>query len=124
MTQTTLTAPRRHARFVAHRVIPPDGCEPNRWYTVCEGRRREDNRPGMVVLDVGTHRVSVPEICVEVRAGVPAADTTPAPASPPAPARRRRWAKRVALAVTVPLGLIAVAAVGLLATRPTLSLSR
>jgi hypothetical protein len=122
--QTTLTAPRRHARFVAHRVIPPDGCEPNRWYTVCEGRRREDNRPGMVVLDVGTHRVSVPEICVEVSAGVPAADTTPGPASPPALVRRRRWAKRVALAVTVPLGLIAVAAVGLLATRPTLSLSR
>jgi hypothetical protein len=124
VTQTTLTAPRRHARFVAHRVIPPDGCEPNRWYTVCEGRRREDNRPGMVVLDVGTHRVSVPEICVEVRAGVPAAGTTPAPATPPASVRRRRWAKRVALAVTVPLGLIAVAAVGLLATRPTLSLSR
>jgi len=124
VTQTTLTAPRRHARFVAHRVIPPDGCEPNRWYTVCEGRRREDNRPGMVVLDVGTHRVSVPEICVEVRAGVAAAATTPEPVSPPAPTRRRRWAKRVALAVTVPLGLIAVAAVGLLATRPTLSLSR
>jgi hypothetical protein len=105
-------------------VIPPDGCEPNRWYTVCDGRRREDNRPGMVVLDVGTHRVSVPEICVEVRAGVPAAATTPAPASPTASVRRRRWAKRVALAVTVPLGLIAVAAVGILATRPTLSLSR
>ena len=119
MTQTTLTAPRRHARFVAHRVIPPDGCEPNRWYSVCEGRRREDNRPGMVVLDVGTHRVSVPETCVEVRAGVPAETAmTPAAATPPAPVRRRRWAKRVALAVTVPLGLIAVAAVGLLATDP------
>jgi hypothetical protein len=118
VTQTTLTAPRRHARFVAHRVIPPDGCEPNRWYTVCEGRRREDNRPGMVVLDVGTHRVSVPETCVEVSAGEPAAATTPAPASSPTPLHRRRWPKRVALAVTVPLGLIAVAAVGLLATDP------
>jgi len=124
VTQTTLPAPRRQARFVAHRVIPPDGCEPNRWYTVCEGRRREDNRPGMVVLDVGTHRVPVPEICVEVRAGEQAPAPTPAPASPPAPARRRRWPRRVALAVTVPLGLIAVAAVGLLATRPALSLSR
>ena len=118
MTQTTLPAPRRQARFVAHRVIPPDGCAPNQWYAVCEGRRREDNRPGTVVLDVGTHRVSVPEICVEVRAGEQAPASTPAAPSPPAPGRRRRWAKRVALAVTVPLGLIAVAAVGLLATDP------
>jgi len=101
VTQTTHSAPRRQARFVAHRVIPPDGCEPNRWYDVCEGRRREDNRPGTLVLDVGTHRVPVPETCVELRAGAPAA--------------RRRWPRRIALAVSLPLGLIAVAAVRVIA---------
>ena len=107
MTQTTHASPRRQARFVAHRVIPPDGCEPNRWYHVCSGRRREDNRPGMVVLDLGTHRVPVPEICVELR--------DEAAAESPAP--RRRW-RKLALAVTVPLGLIAVATVGLIASDP------
>ncbi len=105
MTQSTLSMPRRQARFVAHRVIPPDGCEPNRWYDVCEGRRREDNRPGTVVLDLRTHRVPVPEACVEIRAGAPAE----------APPARKRWARRVALAVSLPLGLIAVAAVRVIA---------
>lgn len=104
MTQSTLSVPRRQARFVAHRVIPPDGCEPNRWYDVCEGRRREDNRPGTVVLDLRTHRVPVPETCVEIRAEA-AVETAAA-----APAARRRW-PRIALAVSLPLGLIAVAAV-------------
>lgn len=107
MTQSTLSVPRRQARFVAHRVIPPDGCEPNRWYDVCEGRRREDNRPGTVVLDLRTHRVPVPETCVEIRAEVPVE----------APATRRRW-PRIALAVSLPLGLIAVAAVRVIAVDP------
>jgi len=105
VTQSTLSVPRRQARFVAHRVIPPDGCEPNRWYDVCEGRRREDNRPGTVVLDLRTHRVPVPETCVEIRAGAPVE----------APAARRRWPRRIALAVSLPLGLIAVAAVRVIA---------
>jgi len=112
--RTTLSLSRRQARFVAHRVIPPDGCEANRWYSVCQGRRREDNLPGMVVLDLGTHRVTVPEICVEVRADAPA------PAlPPPAPDRpaRRRW-PRVALAVGLPLGLLAVATVRLMVSDP------
>jgi hypothetical protein len=66
----------------------------------------------MVVLDLGTHRVTVPEICVEVREGMPAA-------TPPAPARpaRRRW-RRVALAVGLPLGVLAVATVRLMVTDP------
>lgn len=59
----------------------------------------------MVVLDLGTHRVPVPEICVEIRHE--AAAESPAP--------RRRW-RKLALAVTVPLGLIAVATVGLIAS--------
>jgi hypothetical protein len=112
--RTTLSLSRRQARFVAHRVIPPDGCEANRWYSVCQGRRREDNLPGMVVLDLGTHRVTVPEICVEVR------EDAPAPAlPPPAPDRpaRRRW-PRVALAVGLPLGLLAVATVRLMVSDP------
>lgn len=105
MTQSPHPALRRQARFVAHRVIPPDGCEPNRWYNVCEGRRREDNRPGTVVLDLGTRRVPVPETCVEIRAGEPVE----------APAGRSRRARRLALAVSVPLGLVVVAAVGVIA---------
>jgi hypothetical protein len=100
-------SPRRQARFVAHRVIPPEGCEANRWYNVCSGRRREDNRPGVVVLDLGTHRVTVPEIYVELREDL----------TPHVPAPRRRW-RRLALAVTVPLGVIAVATVGLIASDP------
>jgi hypothetical protein len=103
--QTTHPAPRRQARFVAHRVIPPDGCEPNRWYNVCEGRRREDNRPGTIVLDLGRHRVPVPETCVEIRMEAPAVP----------PVTRRRWPRRVALAVSLPLGLFAVAAVRVIA---------
>jgi hypothetical protein len=102
VTQSTLSTPRRQARFVAHRVIPPDGCELNRWYDICEGRRREDNRPGTVVLDLRTHRVPVPETCVEIRAEAPVETCVAAPA--------RRWS-RIALALSLPLGLIAVAAV-------------
>lgn len=112
--RTTLSPSRRQARFVAHRVIPPDGCEANHWYSVCQGRRREDNLPGMVVLDLGTHRVTVPEICVEVR------EDAPAPVAPPAtPDRpqRRRW-PRVALALSLPLGLLAVATVRLMVSPP------
>ncbi len=79
---------------------------------MCQGRRREDNLPGMVVLDLGTHRVTVPEICVEVRENVAAG-------APPAADRpaRRRW-PRVALAVGLPLGVLAVATVGLMVSDP------
>ena len=113
--RTTLSLSRRQARFVAHRVIPPDGCEANRWYAVCQGRRREDNLPGMVVLDLGTHRVTVPEICVEVREDAPA-PVAPPPVTPDRPPRRR-W-PRVALALSLPLGLLAVATVRLMVSDP------
>jgi hypothetical protein len=52
--------------------------------------------------------VPVPETCVEIRAEVPV--ETPAIT----PAARRRW-PRIALAVSLPLGLIAVAAVRVIA---------
>lgn len=66
----------------------------------------------MVVLDLGTERVTVPEICVEIRTeGV----ATEGIATTGQPVRRRRW-RKLALAVTIPLGLIAVATVGLLAS--------
>ena len=63
----------------------------------------------MVVLDLGTERVTVPEICVEIRTEGVAATEQLVP--------RRRW-RTLALAVTIPLGLIAVATVGLLASDP------
>ncbi len=59
--------PKRQARFVPGRVIVPEDLEPGRWYDVCQGRRRDDNRPGVVVLDLGTRRVAVPEACLEFR---------------------------------------------------------
>jgi hypothetical protein len=68
----------------------------------------------MVVLDLGTERVTVPEICVEIRTEAVATDGT---ATPEQRGPRRRW-RKLALAVTVPLGLIAVATVGLLASDP------
>jgi hypothetical protein len=68
----------------------------------------------MVVLDLGTERVTVPEICVEIRTeGV----GTEGVAATEQLVPRRRW-RKLALAVTVPLGLIAVATVGLLASDP------
>ena len=115
--RTTLSLSRRQARFVAHRVSPPDGCEATRWYAVCQGRRREDNLPGMVVLDLGTHRVTVPEICVEVREdAVAPAPVAPLPLTPDRPSRRR-W-PRVALALSLPLGLLALATVRLMVPDP------
>ena len=67
----------------------------------------------MVVLDLGTERVIVPEICVEIRTETVATEAIAAER----PAPRRRW-RKLALAVTVPLGLIEVATVGLLASDP------
>lgn len=68
----------------------------------------------MVVLDLGTERVTVPEICVEIRTEGAASDGT---ATPEHRVPRRRW-RKLALAVTIPLGLIAVATVSLLASDP------
>ena len=61
----------------------------------------------MVVLDLGTERVTVPEVCLEIRDEEVAEQ----------PAPRRRW-RKLALAVTLPLGLIALATVGLIASDP------
>jgi hypothetical protein len=58
---------RRQARFCATKVIPPEGFHTDVWYEVCQGRRREDNRPGIVLLDVGDRRIAVAEMLLEVR---------------------------------------------------------
>jgi hypothetical protein len=58
---------RRQARFAAGRTILPQDVAEGRWYDVCAGRRRGDDRPGMVMLDLGTRREHVPVACLEFR---------------------------------------------------------
>jgi hypothetical protein len=58
---------RRQARFCATKVIPPVGLHTDVWYEVCRGRRREDNRAGIILLDLGERRVAVAETLLEIR---------------------------------------------------------
>ncbi|HEU4698962.1 MAG TPA: hypothetical protein VFS40_07275 [Gemmatimonadales bacterium] len=60
-------ATRRQARFCAAKVIICDGLQPEVWYEICQGRRRDDNRPGMVLLDLGDRRLLVAEALLEIR---------------------------------------------------------
>lgn len=99
---------RRQARFCPEKSIPPDGIQPEIWYEVCQGRRRDDHRPGMVLLDLGDRRMLVPEACIELR-------EAPAEAARhPLPLPRRRpeisAAMRVAAALPERRRLVAVAA--------------
>lgn len=64
---TLTVAVRRQARVLTDQVILPDGIESGVWYDVCPGRRRDDNRPGVVLLDLGTSRMLMPESCLEFR---------------------------------------------------------
>lgn len=97
---------RRQARILSDQVILPEGLEPGRWYDVQRGRRHDDDRPGMVLLDLGTRRLHVPVACLEFR--------VQRPASVPAPVRR--WSPKIVLAASlVPLSLVAVVAVGAIA---------
>jgi hypothetical protein len=81
------------------RVILPEGVEHGRWYDVRTGRRRDDSRPGMVLLDLGVRRIHVPASCVEFRVDRPRAV--------------RRWRPKLVLAASlVPLSLVAVVALG------------
>src|SRR4051794_18299688 len=95
---------RRQARFLSDQVILPGALEPGRWYDVQHGRRHDDNRPGMVLLDLGTRRLHVPVSCLEFR--VHRLATAPV----------RRWKPKVMLAASlVPLSLVAVVAMGAIA---------
>ena len=95
---------RRQARFLSDQVILPEGLEPGRWYDVQRGRRHDDDRPGMVLLDLGARRLHVPVSCLEFRVHRPAAASV------------RRWKpKHVLAASLVPLSLVAAVAVGAMA---------
>lgn len=61
------TAIRRQARFAAGRAILPQHASEGTWYDVCPGRRRNDDQPGMVMLDFGDRRAHVPAACLEFR---------------------------------------------------------
>ena len=66
MTQLAVTA-RRQARFLSGRVIVPTGVHEDTWYDVCIGRRHDDRRTGMVLIDVGMRRLHAPSTCLEFR---------------------------------------------------------
>lgn len=73
MIQTNAGA-RRQARFLPDQVIVPTGVSMSTWYDICAGRRRDDRRAGMVLLNLGSQRMLVPDNCLEFRnapAGVP-----------------------------------------------------
>ena len=58
---------RRQARFLRDQVIVPTGVSTSAWYDICSGRRRDDRRAGMVLLNLGTQRMLVPDSCLEFR---------------------------------------------------------
>jgi hypothetical protein len=97
-------ATRRQARFCTERAIPPSGVRTDRWYEICEGRRRDDHREGMVLMDLGDQRMLVPADCLLFRS-VP----IDAPAEP-LPAPRRRAEDRAAVERRLRRALVAVAA--------------
>jgi hypothetical protein len=82
--------PRRQARVLHQAVILPRGIDPHHWYDVVEGRRRDDTRPGMILLRIGGEMMHMPQSCLEFRSqqavGARAADRVPAslPATWPA----------------------------------------
>ena len=66
MTQTNARS-RRQARFLPDQVIVPTGVSTSAWYDICAGRRRDDRRAGMVLLNLGSQRMLVPDNCLEFR---------------------------------------------------------
>jgi hypothetical protein len=85
---------RRQARFLRDQVIVPAGVRLEAWYDVCRGRRRDDRRTGMVLLNLGPSRMLVPDNCLEFRT---------------APARLARALSHRGLALAASLCMAAVA---------------
>jgi hypothetical protein len=105
------TVARRQARIQSHAVILPRGIDAGRWYDIVPGRRHNDRRPGMVLLDLGSSMLHFPERCLEYRdtaASCAAADG----AAPRKRRRRRLWtlsSRQLAIAASlVPVGVAAV----------------
>ena len=96
---------RRQARFAAGRTILPHNAIEGTWYDVRAGRRTGDDKPGMVMLDLGGRRQHVPVACLEFRE---APSATPEPSSR-LPLPRLRQAAAVALSLA-PLGAALVIA--------------
>ena len=94
----------RQARFAAGRAILPPYAAEGTWYDVRPGRRQGDNRPGMVMLDLGERRAHVPAECLEFRTAPPA-PVGPVPiARYLRPVRLARSRALVAALSLVPLG--------------------
>jgi hypothetical protein len=113
------TPARRQARMLTHKVIAPDGIDADRWYPICYGRRRDDQRPGMVLLDLGSQRMLLPENCLEFRdpdALRRSSPVRPLDAGQIVAAGTRRLRRRVAPAgLTLAASLVPIATVALLA---------
>jgi len=102
----TNPAGRRQARFLPDQVIVPTGVSTSAWYDICAGRRRDDRRAGMVLLNLGGPRMLVPDNCLEFRS---------APASVPALVARAATATaaimtrpKLALAASVCMAVLAI----------------
>lgn len=105
MIQTNAGA-RRQARFLPDQVIVPTGVSTSEWYDICTGRRRDDRRAGMVLLNLGSQRMLVPDNCLEFRtapAGVPALLTRAAAATAGVMTR-----PKLALAASVCMAVLAI----------------
>lgn len=101
----------RQARFVASKVILSTDVDTSTWYDVCAGRRRSDDRPGMVLLDLGSRREHFPASCLEFRAP-PAPEATPLRAAAAVASRLPRLHGRALAAVVslIPIGAAALVA--------------
>ncbi len=58
---------RSQARILPDRLILPSGVSTDGWHDVCPGRRRDDDRDGMVLLDFGDRRLHLPLHGLEFR---------------------------------------------------------
>lgn len=97
----------RQARVLASQVIVPGEVDPTRWYDVRQGRRREDSRPGMVLLDLGARLLPFPAACLEFRGANE--ETVPSvPARIVSPIRLTRRATIAIAASILPLGVAAI----------------
>ena len=102
----TNRAGRRQARFLPDQVIVPTGVNTSAWYDICAGRRRDDRRAGMVLLNLGNQRMLVPENCLEYRTapgGVPSLVARTATAAATVVTR-----PKLALAASVCMAVLAI----------------
>ena len=89
----------------------PSGLCARTWYNLATGRRRDDERPGMILLEVNGGRVHIPARCLEFRDAPVAVRTRRSP-FPDLARRLVASSPRAAVAASlVPVGLLAIFAI-------------